>query len=231
MSVIGNGFIGRNLRARIPESTDVNVYCQGMKDIVKCQQEPHQAILHNVRDPESFAIMHTRRTVHISSDHAYCEGPQSRTVYALTKRLGDEAILAARPDASIIITGHVYAPDCPWIVWLDGELKAGKQVVAYTNRICSPTWIGDLAKACIDPKPGRTFVLGRLRVDRWELYTAYAHIFGYDRSLIVPGEETNPLLIGDSSHASDVPTCDIYEGFERMREEVANADRPAISLA
>ncbi len=215
-----NGYIGRNLTARLPDTRTV-INCSGMKSIVICQHRPTEAYTSNAIHAGTFSHLYRdSKFIHISSDHAYCAGNQSTTVYAKSKRLGDELVMAENPNATVIVTGHVYAPNCPWIVWLDGELKAGRQVVAYTNRVCSPTWIGDLADACRDPKPGLMFVLGRQRVNRVELYRAYARAFGYDDNLIMPGLETNPLLIGDSSHASDVHTKDLYEGFAAMRAEM-----------
>jgi dTDP-4-dehydrorhamnose reductase len=230
--IIGTGYIGRNLARLLPESRGANVYCRGMKDIVACQSHPYAAIQANALEPAEFAIMHAWPMVHIGSDHAYADGQQGRTVYAMSKLLGDISILNAKSDAMVLVTGHVYANDCPWIVWLDKELREGRQVVAYTNRICSPTWIGDVAEACKNFTLGRKFVLGPHRVDRYELYTAYAKVNGYDEGLIVPGLETNALLIGDSSHASDVATVDIYEGFARMKaEKEFHENRPAPAMA
>ncbi len=217
------GYIGRNLTRRLDPTEEVVINCAGKKDIVWCERHPTEAYQTNAFCAASYALASAvakRRFIHISSDHAHCTGPQSQTVYAKSKRLGDELVMAENPQASVIISGHIYAPDCPWIVWLDTELKAGRQVVAYTNRICSPTYIQDLADACRDPKPGLTFVLGSGKVNRYDLFYIYAMVFGYNTDLIVRGLETNPLLVGDSSHASDVPTLDIYEGFSRMKREI-----------
>jgi len=215
-NVLGErGFVGRNLKRLLPPDLDLTVNCIGKKDIVWCEHHPTETFYVNAVHAGEIARANPS-LVHISSDHAYCEGPQSRTVYARSKRLGDELVLAENAKATVLITGHVYAADCPWLVWLDKELRAGRQVVAFTNRICSPTWIGDVADACKNPRPGLHYVLGRERVTRYELFRAYASAAELDASLIVPGTETNPLLIGDSSHVSDVPTLGVREGFARM---------------
>ncbi len=204
---------------------DTTINCAGKKDILWCEKNPTAAFESNAiaAGHNAHYTLVGRRFIHISSDHAYAQGQQSQTVYAKSKRLGDELVMAENPQASVIVTGHVYSPDCPWIVWLDGELKAGRQVVAHTNRICSPTYIQDLALACDDPGPGVTFVLGKDRVNRLDLFQLYAVAFGYDAKLIIPGLETNPLLIGDSSHVSDVETLGVYEGFRRMKAEIEAA--------
>lgn len=215
MPVLGrNGYLGRNLEARGPYKATINA--RGCKDIPWCEQNNIAAYKANAFLPEMLAKDHDN-FIHISSDHAHCDGPQSKTIYAQSKRLGDQLVMQANPKAMILVTGHVIAPGCPWINWLDGELRAGRKVVAFTNRICSPSWIGDIVRECKRPSPGLRFVLGPSAVNRFVLFTAYADVFGYDSKLIVPGEEVNPLLAGDSSHASDVPTIGIYEAFERLK--------------
>jgi dTDP-4-dehydrorhamnose reductase len=218
--IIGErGFIGRNLAYRVKRD-HVCINAAGRKDIVWCESHSLQAFADNAIMPATKAKdaqFYGVPFVHIGSDHSYTGKPEWNTVYARSKRLGDDLVLRENPKSSVIVTGHVYSKDCPWVRWLDGQLRAGLTVTAYTNRICCPTWIGDLADACEDIAPGLRIVVGNDRVDRVVLYRTYAEVFGYDPSLIVPGLESNPLLVGDSSLSSDVKTCGIREGFELMK--------------
>lgn len=211
------GFIGRNLALRVDHEHWL-INAAGRKDIAWCERFPIKSFEDNAMMPGKMAA--EPNFIHIGSDHAYAMGEPARTIYARSKHLGDELVLRENPHAAVVVTGHVYAPDCPWIKWLDKELRGGCRVVAYTNRICCPTWIADLAQACAFPEKGKKFVLGRDRVNRYDLFRTYARVFGYDERLIVPGEEKNPLFIGDSSMLSDVPTYGIEDGFRAMKAEM-----------
>lgn len=238
------GFIGRNLAKRFvaagfrvspikpgkpwPEGCQLVINCIGRKDVANLENDIDAAITANVNVAgylSALAKAAKMPFIHISSDHAYCN-PQ--TVYALTKRLGDMAVMRANSDAQIVVTGHVYAPDCLWVKWLDGELKAGRKIEAYTNRVCNPTWIGSLfdychslvsSPKCRGWKSGVTVVVGSSTVNRGELFWHYAMTFGYDEKLIWDKIEENSLF-GNSSMESDIPACSLPKGLVMMRREM-----------
>lgn len=229
LTVLGNsGYIGRNLLRRVaPQIPDVIVNAIGRKDLRFCEEQPIEAYISNAIRPATEAVeakWANKRYIHIGSDHAYASKSGAHTVYAKSKLLGDELVLLEYPEAVVLVTGHVYAPDCPWVKWLDGELRAGRQVKAYRNRLCCPTWMGDLV-TCIESliptmTSGRVFCTGPDRVDRVQLFRTYAEVFGYDPDLIVPDVETDPVLIGDMCVGSDYPCRGIREGFEAMKREI-----------
>ena len=230
-----HGYIGRNLKALLGAG-DFVVNCIGKKDLHWCEDRPSEAYFSNAIVAGKLARLHKgERFIQIGSDHAYALGNAGKTVYARSKALGDELVLAEHPKAVVVITGHVYAADCPWVRWLDGELQAGRRVVAYRNRVCCPTWMGDLAEACKQVIGnaffGRVFVTGRDKVDRYQLYRAYAEVFGYDPDLIAAGEETDPVLIGDMSVGSDFTCLGVREGFEKMKKSLAISESVVILKA
>jgi dTDP-4-dehydrorhamnose reductase len=253
----GTGFIGRNL-ARIYRGqgyevlaehysvTDLSVIddviddtkpdlvinAAGRKDISYAEESPTITYNINAIGASLVAIsakysQSPTKCVHISSDHAYTG---SNTVYAKSKRLGDELVMAENPNASVVVTGHVYAPDCPWIKWLGGELSAGRQVIAHNNRICCPTWIGDLAEAILKAPTGKTVCVGSSICTRGDLFRAYANVFGYNRKLIVDGRCEDPLLIGDSRMVSDWDTLGIVDGLALMRFEMTNTSKVKVNV-
>lgn len=230
--IVGNGFVANALKwafgklghdattTKLPIFTDpypdLVVNAAGRKDIHWCEDNPYDTYCANVALPATLAeqLRGKCRFVHIGSDHAY--GKALGSVYSRSKRSGDEAVIRANPQACVAVTGHVYGPGCPWVKWLDGELRLGRQVIAHNNRINRPTWIGDLASWILAEGSGYKFITGATLTTRQALFHAYCRCAGLDQRLIVAGTCDDPLLIDHLDVEPNCRTIGLHEGFERM---------------
>ncbi len=212
---------------------DLVINCVGNKDVLNCEQFTSNAYETNAIIAGNIAWVckdEHSPFIHISSDHAYAT---PRTVYGDSKKLGDELVRRECPDAIIAVTGHVYDVDCPWVKWLDGELKAGRTVKAWQDIDNRPTYAGDLAAAIMrlvnGDKWGSTYVLTSQQwVSRYQLFTDYAKVNGYDAGLIVKDSSPAPAHYPRHYHQPnnvnvqverDVKYLTTVEGFMRMKQE------------
>ena len=95
------------------------------------------------------------------------------------------------PDALCVVTGHVIAPNAPWLTWLDAELRAGRTVNAWADVASNcPAYVEDLADvilktcSCWGNMKGLLRVTSEKLINRVELFRDYAEAFGLDEGLI-----------------------------------------------
>lgn len=211
----GSGFVGRNLARHIrPHCEAISVptlsfflehtydaetlviNCIGMKNVPVCETDPTRAYDVNAVVAGKVARRCKEqgfKLVHVSSDHVYAT---PRTVYADSKKLGDELVRKECPDAIIAVTGHVYDLDCPWVQWLDRELAAGREVEAW-ELYNSPTYaksLADMILHAVNKKRwGKTIKMtGDMEWSRYSVFYEYAQAFGYDPKLIVNADGDSP---------------------------------------
>lgn len=224
-AIIGHrGFVGRNLERHIAhEGLSCCINAAGFKDVPECEKEPRKAFEANTFLPLSLINSYDVPFVHISSDHAYAD---VHTVYGMSKRAGDYLVAANDPKALIVVTGHIYDRDCPWVKWLHDELSHGRRVVAYPGIWNAPTYCGDLAKAIAKALRGgvhgKVTMLGPDYVTRAQLFKEYARANGFDEDLIVVGTEPAPWYYPRSYSGLparfDYPFKSPYEGFLEMKK-------------
>lgn len=245
----GTGFVGRNLAryftaqghtveaigsamnilngnafAPIRAKPDLVINCAGWKDVPACEKDALRSYSINAIGAGNVARacrQHGVRLIHISSDHAYAT---PATVYSESKRLGDVLVRKENPDATIVVTGHVYANDCPWVMWLDGELRAGRKVEAWTDIANYPTHVTDLATYLtpISLMQERTVLcVGAERITRMKLFREYARVFDLDESLIVDGGCAPPWYPRDFDFKNlpSIWTLRPVDGFQYMKGE------------
>lgn len=169
---------------------DVLLNCAGDKDLQRCEDDPERCWRLNAQATAMMArvcLERDVRFVHFGSDHAYSE---PLTAYGASKRAGDETVMHANRKALVCVTGHVYDRDCPWIRWLDGELRRGEPVLAWADLYNWPTYTPNLAAMVLDlvnsMASGVHACLGSQRVNRQELFQWYAVAAGLDATLISP---------------------------------------------
>ncbi len=238
----GSGFVGRNLaRHLLPHTISVPtlpfflehtypadtlvINCIGMKNVAVCETDPTRAYDVNAVIAGKVAARCRQtgmRLCHISSDHIYAT---PRTVYSESKRLGDELVRKECPEALVVVTGHVYDLDCPWCLWLDAELRAGRKVEAW-GLYNFPTYAGDLAANILQAVErdfwGKTAVFtGSYEVHRYRLFREYARAMGLDEELVVHSDEAPPWHYPRefTYHGARVGV-NVVEGFRRMKAEM-----------
>jgi dTDP-4-dehydrorhamnose reductase len=104
-------------RAVSESRPDLIVHCAALTDVDRCEAEPEAASALNARLPALLARAAAKRGlrfVHISTDavydgeragrHSEHEDPAPANVYAVTKREGEVAVLAAHPTATVVRT-------------------------------------------------------------------------------------------------------------------------------
>lgn len=190
---------------------DVIVNAAGDKNLQRCEDNPTEAFQTNALAPAMLARVCIGKTklVHIGSDHGYA---LPETAYGKSKANGDYLVRCANPDALVVVTGHVYSLGCPWVQWLDGELRAGRRVEAWSDIYAYPTYapnLGDMILGLVkrDVK-GRVTCVGPDEVDRWELFRAYAFAVNLDRDLVVPFQSVCPSKL----HPRKFMLVDPYQG-------------------
>jgi dTDP-4-dehydrorhamnose reductase len=229
MIVVGRGFVGRSLHAAMEfpgepigsdeaavsplvPSASVVVWASGTKAIGACESEPGMAACRNMKAAAKVAARTSGTFVYVSTDYVFDgarggyaakEAPNPKTAYGVSKVRGEDAVLAACPNALVVRTAHVIADGCPWIAWLVDRLARGETVEAWEDRYNTPTPIDMLATGILDAVGGGlrgvVHVAGRRRVNRLELFRTIAVRRGLDPDLVLPGRCDNPLVPPDLS--------------------------------
>ena len=162
---------------RIIEAGDVVVNCAAYTDVDGAESAEAAAYAVNATGPEHLARACARvgaRLVHVSTDYVFCGNFQGdlhpgnpsgssprpyepsdagdpRGVYALSKFAGEQAVLAALPDAVVVRTAWLYTGGTGKdFVAIMRRLAAGAGPVDVVgDQVGSPTYVGDLAVALL----------------------------------------------------------------------------------
>lgn len=219
-------------RALAHYAPDVVLNCAGNKDLSWCSTNPTRAYELNAIAAGNLAIAcrkQRRRYLHISTDYA-----GELSAYGRSKALGEQLVLEEYPEAIACSVSGVYAPNASWVTWLHGELSAGRKVEAWTNVYNSPLYIGDLADAVYYLSTatvigGVVKLAGPESVNRYQLFSMFADVFGYDGRLIEPVVRETSLDVSQSCPL--FVTKGIREGLEAMRSEMARDELVAENQA
>lgn len=194
---------------------DVLCNCAGDKNLARCEEDGERAMRLNAYAPEMMAGVCRDKGVKfvtIGSDHAHSTPV---TAYGESKRMMEGMVIAANPQSLIAVTGHVYAPDCPWLRWLDGELRKGEPVLAWADLRNHPTYAPNLAAMILDlldrSQRGIWNCVGGQEVNRRELFQWYAVAAGLDAGLVEAAPYECPSLL----HPRYIPTRRTYNGKVR----------------
>jgi dTDP-4-dehydrorhamnose reductase len=213
---------------------DVLINAAGDKSLVRCEGDGERAMQINAFAPGMLARVCRDmgvKFVHIGSDHVYAT---PETSYGKSKWCGDCAVRQANPDALIAVTGHVYAADCPWILWLDGELRAGRTVEAWADIWCWPTYARNLGDMILDlinrDAVGVVSCVGGAMYDRVGIFQYYADAFNLNSRLVVPSPDSCPSKL----HPRSVELPNMYSGavgrllpIEGFEDMVLQKENPA----
>ena len=218
--------IDKTLRLFTP---DVVIHLAAKKNVRDCQKNPDMAYLVNVSGTINLAICcksYGVKLIYLSTDYVFHDQgsatttctPTPKTIYGMTKLEAESSGHRFMPDMVVCRTGALYGPGCLWIKWLEGELRAGRQVDAYTDVYNSPTYIEDLASMLWEvikrnTGQGLLHLAGGERINRYDLFLKYAEVFGHNKDLIRPAFNADPLLPPDVSLSGNYTGGCVIEGL------------------
>jgi dTDP-4-dehydrorhamnose reductase len=153
---------------RIIRGGDVVVNCAAYTNVDGAESDEAAAYAVNASGPEYLARACARagaRLIHVSTDYMFTgdppEGgprpyepsdkPDARGVYALSKLAGEDAVLAALPEAVVVRTAWLYTGGTGKdFVAVMRRLAAGDgPVTVVDDQVGSPTYVADLAVALL----------------------------------------------------------------------------------
>lgn len=225
---------------RIVGSGDVVINCAAYTDVDGAESDEAGAFAVNASGPENIARACARagaRLIHVSTDYVFNGDfggadprpyePSDPTapsgVYGRSKLAGEEAALAALPDAVIVRTAWVYTgADGKDFVAVMRRLAAGDGPVnVVDDQVGSPTYVGDLAEALLqiadDGVPGPILhAANEGAVSRFEQTRAIFSECGADP------ERVRPVSTAEFPRPAPRPTYSALSG----RESAAAGLRP-----
>ncbi|OBK48403.1 dTDP-4-dehydrorhamnose reductase [Mycobacterium sp. 1081908.1] len=153
---------------RIIRAGDVVVNCAAYTNVDAAESDEARAYAVNETGPELLARACAKvgaRLIHVSTDYMFTGPPpedgarpyepsdkcDARGVYALSKLAGEEAVLAALPDAVVVRTAWLYTGGTGKdFVAVMRRLAAGDGPVdVVDDQVGSPTYVADLAVALL----------------------------------------------------------------------------------
>ena len=140
--------------------------------------------------------------VHLSTDYVFNGdgGPYAETdlpspvnYYGKSKLAGENGLLSAGIDFSVIRTNVVYGPShgrLDFVRWVIEALDDKREISVVTDQFSNPTYVDDLAESIIKiverRKTGMYHVAGADYVSRYEFAKRIAEFFMVDQDLIKP---------------------------------------------
>lgn len=180
------------------------LHAAAMTDVDGCERDPAAAHRANALASQAVARAANQagaRLVAVSTDYVfdgtlgdYREGDTTNPLssYGRSKLEGERLAQAADPDAIVARTSVVFGPHKKnFVLWLIGELRAGRGVRIVSDQRVNPTLSHDLAEQCLalmqaDASAGIYHTAGATALSRLEMAHAIAKEFGGDPGLITP---------------------------------------------
>lgn len=202
----------RDALAAIRGESDARLVCinaAAVADVDAAERDPATAELVNGLAPGWLAegLGEDDVLVHLSTDYVFGgdAGTGARSTpydedaptdplsaYGRTKRAGEQAVLAARPDSYVVRTSWIFDTDKPNFAMLFRDrLLAGEVVEAVTDQVSRPTATADLVDGLIAlarrrPEPGIYHFANSGEASRYDVACAVAAEFGVDPDLVRP---------------------------------------------
>jgi dTDP-4-dehydrorhamnose reductase len=146
-------------------SPDIVINTAAMSNADQCEDDPESAVRVNVRAVENLAHLcrhHHAFFVHLSTDFVFSgnQGPYTEedlpdplSVYGQTKLEGEQAAMRIGKVAvvrTVLVYGeHPRMSRSNFVLWVRDSLRAGKEIRVVNDQFRTPTFVGDLASACL----------------------------------------------------------------------------------
>jgi len=187
------------------------VNAAAVADVDGAERDPQTADLVNAQAPAWLAegLDHADRLVHLSTDYVFGGGGSGGgsvegnaipydeeaptaplSVYGQTKRDGENAVLAARPDSYVVRTSWVFDADRPnFVTGFRDRLLVGDHVEAVIDQISRPTATSDLVAGLLAlvrrrPEPGIYHCANGGQGSRYDVACAVATDLGAAPALV-----------------------------------------------
>ncbi|MBP9040240.1 MAG: SDR family oxidoreductase [Anaerolineaceae bacterium] len=191
---------------------DVILHCAAIANVDLCESEPDQAKIVNTDLPGSIAeacLRHSIKMIQISTDAVF-DGVKGNyqeddptnplSVYAQTKRDGENAVLSANPDALVArvnFYGWSATGNRSLAEVFFNNLQAGNQMNGFTDVIFCPMNILDLSDLLVEATDlqlkGIFHMVGAEPMSKYQFGVRIAEKFGFDPALI------NPVSVKDGN--------------------------------
>ena len=193
--------LGELIKALAPSYV---VHAAAMTEVDACEKQQKKAYNHNVSalrallsslPPDTFVL-------HLSTDFVF-DGTQSPyqeedpmspcNYYGITKQLSEQLLAEASQPWAIIRTSLVYGTGValsrpPLLSWAKEALAKGKKLPIVNDQWRMPTFVDDLAVACLrvlrDRREGIFHISGEEPLTPYAMLRQAAHYWGYDPDLI-----------------------------------------------
>jgi dTDP-4-dehydrorhamnose reductase len=141
------------------------INCAGYVRVADAETDAERCMEANCKGPELLALACARRSTRLitfssdlvfggSKDLPYLESdtPQPLNVYGKSKAEAEQKVLAAWPDALVIRTSAFFGPwdRYNFVLQALASLGESKDFLAAEDVVVSPTYVPDLANACLD---------------------------------------------------------------------------------
>lgn len=185
---------------------EIIINASGLTNVDLCEKEREHAWKVNVVGVQNLADVCRNldaKLIHISTDYVFDgnDGPYSETArpnpinyYGRSKLAGENAILSSDINYTILRTIVLFGVGnnikYNFALWVINSLLENKPIQCVTDQISNPTYVGDLANACllsIGQTESTTFhISGSTILSRYEFACTIAKVFKLNSSLIQP---------------------------------------------
>jgi dTDP-4-dehydrorhamnose reductase len=183
----------------------VILHCAAIANLEACEANPEQAAEVNGQLPGVIAASAQKRgiqMIHISTDAVFdgvkgeyleTDPPNPLSVYARTKWQGEQAVLAANPQALVVrvnFYGWSISGTRSLAEFFVNNLEQGKTMKGFTDILFCPMMVLDLADMLVEAAQkqlhGIYHLVGGQAMSKYDFGVAIARTFGFDESLISP---------------------------------------------
>jgi dTDP-4-dehydrorhamnose reductase len=219
------------------EEFDGVIHCAALSRGRECEADPEGAFTANVEVPRGIVaalqgLGREPELLSLSTDLVF-EGrvaPRGGfseeddtapvTVYAKTKRLGEEAVLGYARGSVLrlsLVYGARIGASAGFLEWIFRGVESGRSVPLFTDEYRTPVCVHDISEVCrlilCHPAPPRgvLHVGGSERLSRYEFGVKLASVFGFEERLLLPVSRLSGL--GDGGFRAE----DVSLSVERLR--------------
>lgn len=199
---------------------DAVIHTAANANVDSCESDPQGARYLNGELPGSLAESASKagiRFVHISTDAVFdgtkdgiyteADAPNPLSVYARTKLLGEQMVLAANPQAIVArvnFFGWSLSGTRSLSEFFYNKLSSGEQCNGFTDVYFCPLFVGDLAETLVRMLDkgllGLYHVVGSEALSKYDFGQRIARQFGFDEGLVRPQSVENSGLTAKRSH-------------------------------